>query len=177
MARDDSAVQVATAKVGSSHGVLGEVALISFSGETEHLLKLGAVELRSPTGAHKPGKVTSCRLSGAKVLAQFDGIGDREAARALTGWEVWVIREQGSALREEEFYLSDLQGAKVIQDGHELGKICGVLSGGPADLLEVEPVGGGQSFYVPFLRQFVPVVDLDAHHVELETGLEWRVKP
>ena len=168
---------VATARVGSSHGVRGAVSLISLSGETEHLVDLGAVELRSPSGTRRAARVTFCRVNGTKLIAGFDGVESREAARALTGWEVWVRRSQASALRDEEFYVSDLQDARVFQAGQLLGTIRGIVAGGPADLLEVEQAGGGQPFFVPFLTRFVPVVDLARHQIELEPGPDWRIKP
>ena len=133
-----------------------------------------AVELRSPAGVRRRTRVGSCRVSGHKLIADFEDVRSREAARDLTGWEVWVERKYASALHEDEFYLADLYDAGVFQDGTRIGTILGVMAGGAGDLLEVEPEEGGKAFYVPFLKRFVTAVDVQARRVELKEGNVWQ---
>ena len=163
---------VATARLGAAHGVRGEQALTSLSGETAHLLHIGDVQLCAPDGRVRAAHVGSARQTGSKTIVHIDGVETREAARALTRWEVWVAREDATPLREDEYYLADLCGAEVFQQGRRLGVVAGVLPGGPSDLLEISSVAG-ERFLVPFLARFVPSVDVADRHIELEPGYDW----
>src|SRR5690606_40846969 len=87
-----------------------------------------------------PGK------SADVVLAQVEGVKDRDAAQALHGVRLYVER---AALPEpedaEEFYHADLIGLRVEDPaGRLLGRVKAVENHGAGDLLEVEAAGEGQ---------------------------------
>ena len=161
--------------MGAPHGVRGEVALHSLSGETDHLTRLTEVELRLSGEDSRVYRVASVRQAASKMIVRFDGIDTRDDARALGGWEVWVARQAASPLGADEYYLADLYGAGVLQAGRRVGVVVGVLPGGASDLLEVSPADRRQasSFYVPFLMRFVTAVDVTAGIVELAPGYQW----
>ena len=163
---------MATARLGAAYGVRGELALISLSGETAHLLNIGDVQLRSPQGAVRAARVSGVRQNGSKTIIRLDGVETREAARALTGWEGWGARQEATPLQEDEYYLADLCGVEVFQQDRPVGVVVGVLPGGPSDLLEIRAEDGDR-FFVPFLARFVPVVEVAARRIELESGYDW----
>lgn len=163
---------VATARIGAAHGVRGEMALISLSGETAHLRYICDVELRFATGSARRARVASVREGGSKTIVRLDGVDTREAARALTGCEVWVAREAATPLQKDEFYLADLCGADVFQNGRQVGVLAGVLPGGQSDLLEIRSESGAR-FMVPFMIRFVPTVAVADRRIEIEPGYDW----
>ena len=129
--------------------------------------------MRSPSGAVRSAHVGDLRQEkGGRTFVRFDGVDTREAARALTGWEVWVARQNATPLHENEYYLADLCGAEVFQEGRRVGVLAAILPGGPSDLLEIG-ADGGERFFVPFLTRFVPVVDIAGRRIELESGYDW----
>ena len=65
---------MATARLGAAHGVRGELALISLSGETAHLLNIGDVQLRSPQGVVRAARVSGVRQNGGKAIIRLDGV-------------------------------------------------------------------------------------------------------
>lgn len=170
--RDARDAKVATARLGAPHGVRGLQAVRSFSGDTEHLLRLRKVELRERrSGRRRCCAVAEVRQVGDKLIMRFAGVSAREQARDLTGWELWVPRCQASTLRPGEFYAADLCRCTVYQKERVVGAVSNVIEAGGGDLLEVTD-SAGEPFLVPFREMFVPYVNLDARRIELADEYE-----
>ena len=164
--------KVATARLGAPHGVHGMQAVRSFSGDTEHLLRLREVELRERrSGRRRCCTVAEVRQVGDKVIMRFDGVSAREQARNLTGWELWVPRCQASMLQPGEFYAADLCRCTVYQRKRAVGAVTNVIEAGGGDMLEVTD-SAGDPFLVPFREMFVPHVDIDARRIDLADEFE-----
>ena len=85
----------------------------------------------------------------------------REQAIALRNTKLYANRADFEELEEDEFYYVDLIGLRVESiDGKDLGKVKAVHSNFD-DLLEVfETPEQTKSWYIPFTRENVPVVDI-----------------
>jgi 16S rRNA processing protein RimM len=164
--------KVATARLGAPYGVHGMQAVRSFSGDTEHLLRLREVELRERrSGRRRCCTVAEVRQVGDKVIMRFDGVSAPEQARNLTGWELWVPRCQASMLQPGEFYAADLCRCTVYQRKRAVGAVTNVIEAGGGDMLEVTD-SAGDPFLVPFREMFVPHVDIDARRIDLADEFE-----
>ncbi len=150
--------------VRSSHGVKGFVKVLSFSGETAHLLRLRRVELNI-NGERSTRVIEDARPFKNGVLLKFEGIDSPEAAKALSGAELWVLREEAAPLAEDEYYLADLCNCELFCGEERRGRIVSVAAGSSGDLLEVETKDGLK--IVPFTRRFIGEVDIAAARVEL----------
>ena len=61
----------------------------------------------------------------------------------------------------EKFYHADLIGLRVeTKSGETLGEVIAVPNYGASDLLEIRPAKAGQTLLIPFIDEFVPVVDV-----------------
>ena len=164
--------KVATARLGAPYGVRGLQAVRSFSGDTEHLLRLREVELRERrSGRRRCCAVAEARQVGDKVFMRLHGVSDREQARDLTGWELWVPRCQASMLQPGEFYAADLCRCTVYQRDRVVGAVTSVIDAGGGDMLEVTD-SAGEPFLVPFREVFVPCVNVHAQRIELADEFE-----
>lgn len=110
------------------------------------------------------GRALGITLSGSVkggVVATVAGVGDREAAAALTGTPLYVPRAALPEAGEDEYYRADLIGLRVERtDGSAFGTVAAVDNYGAGDILEIAPAGGGESVLLPFTREAVPVVDI-----------------
>ncbi len=111
-------------------------------------------------------RITGSWPNGESVLIKVDGYDSPEAARALTGWEIWVPRGQAAPCARDEYYYADLAGCSLVDGDRILGVVAGVSEGGNGALLEVE-MPSGPSVYVPFRKEFVGMVDVKARRIEL----------
>ncbi len=157
--------EIAIGKIRTSHGVKGFLKVLSFSGETEHFLKLKEFVLKK-NGKTKVLPVESIRASGSTVLVKLKGIDSPEAGKAYSGWDVWTTREFAASLNPGEYYLNDLNGCDIINSGEILGKIIGISENSVNDLLEVET--GKGIFIIPFNDEFIGDVDIASRKVELK---------
>lgn len=163
---------LAVGRVGSAFGVKGLMKISSYSGESDHLLRLKEVALVSGSRERRL-QVEEARIVGGAVVMKFEGVDSPEAGRGYAGWEIWVPRSAASGLEAGEYYHADLCACSVVKDGATLGRIRSVCDGGAADLLEVE-TPDGKLHFVPFLERFVGEVRLDARTVELKA--DWLLQ-
>jgi 16S rRNA processing protein RimM len=168
----DEQAKLATARLGAPHGVRGFQAVRTYSGDTEHLFRLGEVELRElRSGRLRTATVDAVRQLGDKVVMRLSGVTTPEQARELGGWELWVPRSEASTLADGEYYAADLCGCTVFHGDQAVGTVTNVLAAGGGDMLEVTD-GAGKPFMVPFRELFVPALDIAARRIELAEEFE-----
>jgi 16S rRNA processing protein RimM len=147
-------------RFGAPHGVRGEIRLQSFTGDP---LAIGSYGPLTDRSGERSFTLLSLRAQGKDMLVvRVDGVGDRSAAAALTGVELYVARDSLPPPEdEEEFYLADLVGLRAeTAAGEEIGRVVAVRNFGAGDILEVVPEGGGETLLFPFTRAIVPTVSV-----------------
>lgn len=156
---------LALGRLGAPHGIDGRIRLVPFSGETAHLLSLSEAVLKGKGREIRVG-IESVVESGAGALIKIAGYDTPETVRALSGMELWAPRDKAAPLLEGQYYYADLNGCALVHDGVELARVLAVCDSGGGDLLEVERPDG-QTAYVPFRKEFVGEVDIEARTIEL----------
>lgn len=142
-----------------AHGIKGAVRILSYAAEPEDIASYGPVEDES--GGRKFSLTIVGKARGA-VLAEVEGVRDRDAAAALKGTKLYVRRSALPAPAEGEFYWDDLVGLRAeLKGGTALGEVRAVHDYGGGPSLEVKRETGA-SVIVPFTNRVVPVVDLEA---------------
>lgn len=102
-----------------------------------------------------PGKRTPDVL-----LAQIDGITDRDAAEALRGLRLYIPRSRLPELEAETYYHADLIGLAVVTlTGEDFGTVRSVQDYGAGELLEIERPDH-TTLFLPFNHAAVPEVSL-----------------
>lgn len=151
---------------GAPHGVRGDLRLKSYTAEP-----MGIAAYATVWTAEQPRRslafAVARPLKDDMLVVRFKGVDTREAAQALTNTKLYVARSELPQTDDDEYYHADLIGlAAKDPDGNDLGHVAALDNFGAGDLLEIVP-SRGESFYVPFTRVFVPVVDLDGGKVVL----------
>jgi 16S rRNA processing protein RimM len=69
-------------------------------------------------------------------------------------------------LPDDEFYYSDLVGMMVyVTGGNEIGIVHAVVNHGAGDLLEINGEKLKTSVIIPFTKEAVPTVDIEARRI------------
>ncbi|HPE36085.1 MAG TPA: ribosome maturation factor RimM [Spirochaetales bacterium] len=157
--------ELAVGRLGAPHGLDGRVKAVSYSGEIDHLLALDEVVLRKGASTRRV-RFESASPLGAGVLYKVAGYDSPEAARDLSGWEIWVPRSKAAPLGRDEYYFADLVGCVVYDGQQAVGRVEAVCEAGGGQLLELE-IPGKPNAYVPFRSEFIGNVDVAAKRVEL----------
>jgi len=159
--------RVCVAKIGAAHGLRGEVRLQVFTEDPDAIVGLG--ELASEDGTKK-FRVASLRPAKGHFVAKLEGVNDRNASELLTNIELFVSREKLPKLEDgETFYHADLIGLRVEdKSGKSYGVVVAVRNYGASDLLEVAEPPKTSGTLIPFIDQFVPLVDVEGGRVVIE---------
>ena len=97
----------------------------------------------------------------------FEGIDTREAAEEIRGSVVSV--DERRPLGHDEFWPEDLMGLTVFDEtGGQVGVVERVIFGPGQDRLVII-TGDGVSFEVPFVDDLVPLVDIGARRIQINS--------
>jgi len=168
-----------------AHGIKGEVKVKSFAARPSDIAGYGALADAKEKRHFELNVVGTSDATRGILIARIAGIGDRNAAEALKGTELYVARDRLPRLTDsDEFYFADLIGLRVVDEGGKaFGRVVSVDNYGAGDLLLVAPGGQGpvsdsdDSFVVPFTKIFVPAVDVAAGRLVLNLPVDFFVAP
>ena len=105
-------------KVTRSHGVRGEVTVLSYTDNPERFAE-GATVF---TDGGRDLVVRSSRAHGGRLLVTFEGVSDRTAADELRGVTLVVPQSWLPELAEGEWWPHQLEGCEVLTaSGRSLG--------------------------------------------------------
>ena len=177
----------AVGRVKDAHGLKGEIWVVLFAGHADWLEELretggfllAASEDVTSEEELKAGS-TEYALKGAKphkngLILQSPDITDRTAAEKLRGKFLIIPDSYLESDEGEEFFLSEVEGFKVVEGDKVLGKVVGFTSNVAQDLLivslekEARPgVKKGDEIDIPFVEAIVVGVDAESEKLEVE---------
>jgi 16S rRNA processing protein RimM len=107
------------------------------------------------------------RAQGKGMVARLSEVGDRDAAAAWVGADIYVARDQLPPAAPGEYYWADLEGLQVTTtEGVDLGRVSHLFSTGANDVMVVR---GDRERLVPFIPGGAVVrVDLEAGLIEVD---------
>jgi 16S rRNA processing protein RimM len=95
---------------------------------------------------------------------QFEGFTSREVAEDIRGLEIEV--ESRRDLGPDEFWPEDLVGLEArAADGSRFGFVVAFTPGAAQDRIVIDI--GGDRFEIPFISEFVPLVDIEGGYLEV----------
>jgi 16S rRNA processing protein RimM len=157
---------VVVGRIGRPQGIKGEVTVEVRTDAPEARFAEGAVLLTDDGSL----TVAQSRDHSGKLVVLFEGVADRNGAERLRGTVLHVDARTLPALEnEDEYYDSHLIGlTAVLTDGTVLGTVADVLHLPHGDVLAVDRAGHDGEALIPFVKAFVPTVDLDAGRVVID---------
>ena len=141
-------------KIVNAVGLKGEVKVYNYSDSEE-------VYERTPeiyTG-DRLLKVENVRMQKNMVILKLSGIDDRNAAEAAKGTELFITEADLPELPEGQFYIRDLIGMEVEEQGGSFhGVVTDVLQNTAQDIFEVKR-DDGKTVLIPKVDAFVQKID------------------
>jgi len=166
--------RIALGIIRKAHGVRGEASVEAWSDSPERFTEVSAVTLVSPDeSSTRDATIESVRIHAGRALVKFAGIESPEEVQLLQNWTVEVSSSEARKLDEDEYFLHDLVGLRLIDsEGIERGKVIEIEETGGGVLLVVEGPRG--RFDVPFAADICTKVDLNTKTiiVNLPDGIE-----
>jgi 16S rRNA processing protein RimM len=145
---------VTVGRVGRPHGLNGAFVVEEASSEPERF-EVGATVAVDGEAA----VIVERKQAGGRLVVRFD----REVRR---GQLLTVPRASLSELPEDEYYVADLVGLEVTEEGgRPLGRVAQVVPGVANDVLELDTGGA-----LPMVEDCVLSVDRDAGRIMVAPG-------
>lgn len=163
--------QLHIADIRTAHGIRGLVKMAIYLEEPRD------IENYNPLHS-ADGKEFTVKLKNpikGEWLVEVNAISDRNQAELLRGIELYIDRDQLPETDGDDIYLEDLVGCDAIDaEGHKIGEILSVDNFGASDLIEIKPIDGSKTFYLPIAEPFVQGIDLEENIVVVEVAEEFR---
>ena len=152
--------------ITAPHGVRGEVKVFPTTDDPERFDELETVWLYNGK-SYVSLDVESVKYFKNIVILKVKQIPDRNEAEKYRSKELYVDREHALPLEEDEYYICDIIGAKVITDTEEeLGMLTDVLQTGANDVYVVK-MKDGKEVLLPVIKECVLDVDINAGIVKV----------
>ena len=152
---------VSIGKILNFHGIKGEVKMGFSAGKEDLIKKLKQVYIFQ-NNIKLTYDVSSVRFHKNFANIKFKQINSVNEVMEIKGLLVHITEDMlKSKLEKDEFLIKDLVGLAAFDtDGNKLGVVADIGENKASNLIEIQKANG-LKFMVPFVKEWVPVVDLD----------------
>ena len=161
-------------KIIASYGLRGAIKVHPFVDDPEAWARLPEWRLgKEESGEWRRIRVIRCRTRDSVLLAELEGITDRDASEAVCGMLVGTPRDALPPTGDNEFYWADLIGLDVENlQGQPLGQVHGLIETPANDVLRVVDTVGKERL-LPFVATVALEVDRSARCIRVDWNLDW----
>lgn len=158
-------MQLKIGTIGKAHGLHGEVSVIVTTDVPQERFVPGHKIATQPAD-RGPLTVTRQRAHQDRWYVTFEEIPDRTVAESYRGVE--LVIEVDHSDEDDAWYPHELEGLEVRRlSGARVGRVAGLEPLPAQDALIIDE-DGGERVYLPFLKIFVPTVDVAGGYVVID---------
>ena len=163
-------------KISGVFGVKGWVKIFSYTLPKQQIIKYSPLYLRrkNATGSESwhAINIVKGQKQGKAVVAQLEGVVDRDQAFSMIGTELGIKKDQLPRLSKDSFYWTDLEGMSVITvDNMKLGIVDWVFNTGSNDVLVVK---GDKEHMIPWIKgDVIKSIDSDESRIIVDWDPEF----
>lgn len=157
-------------KIVNTHGIRGEVRVISRTDFPEERFKIGNSLFLFMPGCKDPEEliIKTHRTHKNFNLLTFEGLDNVNQVERLRGGVLKVPETQRGELAEDEFYFQDIIGCTMMTtSGEELGKVIEILTPGANDVWVVKGEKS-KEILIPYIENVVKKVDVKEKIIVIE---------
>ena len=158
--------------ITQTHGIKGEVKVFPTTDDAQRFKKLKKVTLDNGK-ERRELEITSVKFFKNLVILKFKGIDDINEVEKYKKAALFVTREDAVPLGENEYFIADLIGLRVVsEEGEEFGTLDDVLQTGANDVYVVK-MENEKEVLIPNIKECIIKVSLEENSmtVHLLEGL------
>ena len=145
--------------ISSTHGIRGEVKVFPTTDSPQRFETLKNVILE--TGKQQiPLEIAGIKYFKQFVIVKFKGIDNINDIEKYRGMELYVSREDAVELEDDEFYIADLIGMKVVTEDGDLGVLKDIMETGANDVYIIDTDKYGE-ILLPAIHDCILDVDVE----------------
>lgn len=158
------------AKIGSTHGLKGDMNLYSLANPVEELVKYGQWHIRlKPNSDWMELKNEKIFKRAKKFYIHLDGVDYIDDAKAYVNAMIGVPEDALPDLAEDEHYWKDIIGLEVVNSKNDsFGVVKDILETGYNDVLVCKK--GKEEYLIPYVKKHV----LDLSLSEKQILVDWE---
>ena len=157
-------------KIVNTHGIKGEVRVISRTDFAEERYKTGNILYLFQDGKDRPVelKITSHRKHKNFDMLTFEGYYNVNQVEPFKEGLLKVPESYLSPLEEDEYYFHEIIGCKVVTSGgDELGTVKEILTPGANDVWVVKGQRG-KEVLIPYIKDVVKEINVSGKVITIE---------
>lgn len=155
--------RVTVGKIVGAHGVSGTMLLFPLTDFPERFFKMKKLTLEKPGLPSQTVNIKKIMPYEGKdtFFLQIENVSDRTLAESFKGSFITVSKEERVELSEDEYWIDDIIGLKVIETatGSELGLVQEILQTGSNDVYLIK-TKKGRIKPIPALAQNINKIDI-----------------
>lgn len=157
-------MQLVVGRIGRAHGVRGDLFVEPMTDEPDVRFAPGSKLI---TSTNETLTIQDFKWHSGRFVVHFEGVDDRTPAEALKGIELSVDVDPNQLPEDpDEFYDHQLIGLKVFLNSVQIGQVSEVIHLPAQDLLAIKRPELDEVL-VPFVTEFVPIVDIALGRIEI----------
>lgn len=147
--------------ITSTHGIKGEVKVFPTTDDPTRYDDLDEVFLDTGKELMKL-HISSVKYFKQYVIVKFKEFKDINEIEPYKGKNIYVDREHAVELEDDEYFVADLLGLKVVSDeGEDIGELSDVMFLPGANDVYVVKTDDGREVLLPAIEECVLDIDLD----------------
>ncbi|GGI41761.1 ribosome maturation factor RimM [Mammaliicoccus stepanovicii] len=159
-------MKVEVGKFVNTHGIKGEIRVLSDSDFTDERFQVGQQIIVKHKNEEQSFTIASHRLHKNFHLLTFEGIHNINDIEYLKGSKLFQEEDNKSIeLEENEFYYADIIGCTVYVNDEQLGKVTEVMETGANDVWVVQ---GDKEYLIPYIEDVVKKVQIENKSIYIE---------
>jgi len=142
--------------ISSAHGINGHVVVKSFTDPAGNIVNLPVFDQDNT-----PVKLKIIRAKpDGNLICSLNNCHSRTDAERFIKKSLYCLRSNlPPILTEDEFYIEDLKGLKVIDfNGNHIANITNIANYGGGDIVEVQFLANGKFEMLPFTKELFPEI-------------------
>jgi len=156
-------------QISGVFGVHGWVKIFSFTEPRNNILTYKPWLVRNKSD-WRTMTIVKGRIQGKTLVAQIEGVDDRDKAHSLIGSDIAIDLSQLKSLEDNDFYWRELIGLEVEETNSGLiGKVQSIMATGANDVLVVvgiDDAGKKREILIPYLLDdVIKNIDLDKQRI------------
>jgi 16S rRNA processing protein RimM len=148
-------------RVARPHGVKGEIRIEYFNPDDPHVFShYQVIFIQGDKGGPRPYRPLKLRPHKRFILAQLEGIRNKEEAAMLRGNLVLVDSAALLPLEDDEYYWHEILGMRVVtEQGGDVGEVTEIFPTGSNDVYIVRK--GKKEFLIPAIKEVIITIERD----------------
>lgn len=162
-------MRLTVGKIVNTHGLKGELKIISTSDFTDERFSSGSqLLITRGNQVMKEVEVEFCREHKGAYLLKFVGIDSIDEAEKYKNLQLKVDEQYLSDLEEGEYYFYEIIGCKVFDEHNtEIGEVTEILQTGANDVWVVKS-SNGREHLIPYIDDVVKTIDIENKTINIE---------